>query len=90
MNINNMTIHMPHQLFINGEFVDAEGGKTYKTINPTTGQVEWNDSLALIKTPSVCCWDTKAVDDFLYTELLFENDSQNPVDLKLITQVRCD
>lgn len=34
-----MTIRIPHQLFINGEFVDAEGGKTYKTINPTDGQV---------------------------------------------------
>lgn len=38
-NINNMTIKMPHQLFLNGEFVDAEGGKTYKTINPTDGTV---------------------------------------------------
>lgn len=38
-NINNMTIKMPHQLFINGEFVDAEGGKTYKTINPNDGTV---------------------------------------------------
>ncbi len=38
-NINNMTIKMPHQLFINGEFVDAEAGKTYKTINPTDGTV---------------------------------------------------
>lgn len=38
-NINNMTIKMPHQLFINGEFVDAEAGKTYKTINPTDGMV---------------------------------------------------
>uniref|UniRef100_A0AAQ6IRT1 10-formyltetrahydrofolate dehydrogenase n=1 Tax=Anabas testudineus TaxID=64144 RepID=A0AAQ6IRT1_ANATE len=37
--INNMTIKIPHQLFINGEFVDAEGGKTYKTINPTDGTV---------------------------------------------------
>lgn len=37
--INNMTIKMPHQLFINGEFVNAEGGKTYKTINPTDGMV---------------------------------------------------
>lgn len=34
-----MTIKMPHQLFINGEFVDAEAGKTYKTINPTDGTV---------------------------------------------------
>lgn len=38
-NINNMTVKMPHQLFINGEFVDAEGGKTYKTINPCDGMV---------------------------------------------------
>lgn len=38
-NINNMTVKMPHQLFIDGEFVDAEGGKTYKTINPTDGLV---------------------------------------------------
>lgn len=38
-NINNMTIRMPHQLFIDGEFVDADGGKTYKTINPTDGTV---------------------------------------------------
>uniref|UniRef100_A0A8C9ZAE3 10-formyltetrahydrofolate dehydrogenase n=1 Tax=Sander lucioperca TaxID=283035 RepID=A0A8C9ZAE3_SANLU len=38
-NINNMSVKMPHQLFINGEFVDAEGGKTYKTINPTDGTV---------------------------------------------------
>uniref|UniRef100_A0A672NDF2 10-formyltetrahydrofolate dehydrogenase n=1 Tax=Sinocyclocheilus grahami TaxID=75366 RepID=A0A672NDF2_SINGR len=37
--LNNMTIRIPHQLFINGEFVDAEEGKTYKTINPTDGQV---------------------------------------------------
>lgn len=37
--INNMTIKMPHQLFIDGEFVDAEGGKTYKTINPNDGMV---------------------------------------------------
>lgn len=41
-NTNNMTIKMPHQLFINGEFVDAEGRKTYKTINPTDGTVRAN------------------------------------------------
>uniref|UniRef100_A0A4W4E837 10-formyltetrahydrofolate dehydrogenase n=1 Tax=Electrophorus electricus TaxID=8005 RepID=A0A4W4E837_ELEEL len=40
MNINNMTVQMPHQLFIDGEFVDAEGAKTYKSINPTNGQVQ--------------------------------------------------
>uniref|UniRef100_A0A8B9LT93 10-formyltetrahydrofolate dehydrogenase n=1 Tax=Astyanax mexicanus TaxID=7994 RepID=A0A8B9LT93_ASTMX len=48
MNVNNMTIRMPHQLFINGEFVDAEGGKNYKTINPTTGQAICEVSLAQI------------------------------------------
>lgn len=30
---------MPHQLFIGGAFVDAEGDKTYETINPTDGSV---------------------------------------------------
>ncbi|XP_066520756.1 cytosolic 10-formyltetrahydrofolate dehydrogenase [Hoplias malabaricus] len=48
MNVNNMTIQMPHQLFINGEFVDAEEGKTYKTINPTNGQPICDVSLAQI------------------------------------------
>uniref|UniRef100_A0A8C6ML33 Aldehyde dehydrogenase 1 family member L1 n=1 Tax=Nothobranchius furzeri TaxID=105023 RepID=A0A8C6ML33_NOTFU len=44
--INKMTVMMPHQLFIKGEFVDAEGGKTYKTINPTDGTVICDVSLA--------------------------------------------
>ena len=30
-----MTINMPYQLFINGEFVDSESGRTFETINPT-------------------------------------------------------
>ncbi|XP_036386610.1 cytosolic 10-formyltetrahydrofolate dehydrogenase [Megalops cyprinoides] len=47
-NVNNMTIRMPHQLFINGEFVDAEGGKTYKTINPSDGQPICEVSLAQV------------------------------------------
>lgn len=46
-NINNMTIKMPHQLFVNGEFIDAEGGKTYKTINPTDGTVRRINILVL-------------------------------------------
>ncbi|KAJ3602180.1 hypothetical protein NHX12_029939 [Muraenolepis orangiensis] len=46
--VNNMTIRMPHQLFINGEFVDAEGGKTYKTINPTDGTAICEVSLAQV------------------------------------------
>uniref|UniRef100_A0A8C4ZGG9 10-formyltetrahydrofolate dehydrogenase n=1 Tax=Gadus morhua TaxID=8049 RepID=A0A8C4ZGG9_GADMO len=46
--VNNMTVRMPHQLFINGEFVDAEGGKTYKTINPTDGTAICEVSLAQV------------------------------------------
>ncbi|KAJ1163571.1 hypothetical protein NDU88_004029 [Pleurodeles waltl] len=38
-NINSMTVNMPHQCFINGQFMDAEDGKMYKTINPTDGSV---------------------------------------------------
>ncbi|MGH0129465.1 UNVERIFIED_CONTAM: hypothetical protein FKN15_075543 [Acipenser sinensis] len=38
-NINNMTVKMPHQCFINGRFEDAENGKTYDTVNPTDGSV---------------------------------------------------
>ncbi|XP_040214929.1 cytosolic 10-formyltetrahydrofolate dehydrogenase [Rana temporaria] len=43
---NNMKIRMPHQLFVNGQFVDAEGGKTYDTINPTDGSAICKVSLA--------------------------------------------
>ncbi|XP_028389129.1 mitochondrial 10-formyltetrahydrofolate dehydrogenase [Phyllostomus discolor] len=35
--INEMTVKMPYQCFINGQFTDAEDGKTYDTINPTDG-----------------------------------------------------
>ncbi|XP_034434346.1 mitochondrial 10-formyltetrahydrofolate dehydrogenase [Hippoglossus hippoglossus] len=37
--VNNMTVKMPHQCFINGKFEDAENGKSYNTINPTDGSV---------------------------------------------------
>ncbi|KAK1158510.1 cytosolic 10-formyltetrahydrofolate dehydrogenase-like [Acipenser oxyrinchus oxyrinchus] len=47
-NVNNMTVRMPHQLFINGQFVDAEGGKTYQTINPNDGTAICNVSLAQV------------------------------------------
>ncbi|XP_057702930.1 cytosolic 10-formyltetrahydrofolate dehydrogenase [Corythoichthys intestinalis] len=47
-NINGMNVQMPHQLFINGEFVDAEGGQTYKTINPNDGTAICDVSLAQI------------------------------------------
>ncbi|XP_069902541.1 mitochondrial 10-formyltetrahydrofolate dehydrogenase isoform X2 [Globicephala melas] len=35
--VNEMTVKMPHQCFINGQFTDADDGKTYDTINPTDG-----------------------------------------------------
>lgn len=34
-----MTVKMPYQCFINGQFIDAEDGKTYDSINPTDGSV---------------------------------------------------
>jgi len=32
---------MPIQLFINGEFVEAQSGKTFETINPTDESVSF-------------------------------------------------
>ncbi|XP_002736701.1 cytosolic 10-formyltetrahydrofolate dehydrogenase-like [Saccoglossus kowalevskii] len=34
MDVNNMNLKFPHQLFINNKFVDAHDGKTFDTINP--------------------------------------------------------
>lgn len=34
MNVNNMDIKFPRQLFIDGQFVDAEGGRTIDSVNP--------------------------------------------------------
>ncbi|XP_031571747.1 cytosolic 10-formyltetrahydrofolate dehydrogenase-like isoform X1 [Actinia tenebrosa] len=39
LEVNDMTIHMPYQLFIDGEFVDAHHGKMFESINPTDGSV---------------------------------------------------
>lgn len=39
MNVNGMEIQFPHQLFINGEFVDASNKATYNTINPSDESV---------------------------------------------------
>eukprot|EP00040_Diaphanoeca_grandis_P000803 m.16504 g.16504 ORF g.16504 m.16504 type:complete len:921 (-) comp11077_c0_seq1:330-3092(-) len=33
---NGVEVKIPHQLFINGNFVDAKSGKTYETIDPAT------------------------------------------------------
>ncbi|XP_071816025.1 mitochondrial 10-formyltetrahydrofolate dehydrogenase-like isoform X1 [Apostichopus japonicus] len=39
MEVNNMTIRFPHQLFINNQFVDAKDNVTFETINPTDESV---------------------------------------------------
>ncbi|TRY69878.1 hypothetical protein DNTS_015342, partial [Danionella cerebrum] len=46
--INNMTVKMPYQCFINGKFEDAEDGKTYKTVSPTDGSVICNVAYASV------------------------------------------
>ena len=38
LHANDMDISFPHQLFINGEFVNAKSGHTSEIINPTTEQ----------------------------------------------------
>lgn len=50
--MNKLTLRMPHQLFIGGTFVDAEGAKTYETINPTDGSV--STGLGPSFSPSHC------------------------------------
>lgn len=39
MHVNNMDLEFPHQLFINGQFVDATSGKVLKSINPATEEL---------------------------------------------------
>ena len=39
MHVNNMDISFAHQLFINGEFVNATSGKVLKSINPATEEL---------------------------------------------------
>lgn len=36
---NSRVIKVPHQMLINGRFVDSLEGKTYETVNPTTEEV---------------------------------------------------
>jgi formyltetrahydrofolate dehydrogenase len=37
--VNNMDVSFPNQLFINGEFVDAESGTVLDSVNPTDESV---------------------------------------------------
>lgn len=49
MDVNNMTVCMPNQLFINGEFVDSSSGRTFDCINPADGSVITQVALASIE-----------------------------------------
>ena len=44
-----MTVKMPNQLFINGEFVEAQTGKTFDTINPADETVSTIRALTALK-----------------------------------------
>ena len=44
-----MTVKMPNQLFINGEFVEAQTGKTFDTINPADETVSTIGALTALK-----------------------------------------
>uniref|UniRef100_A0A674EIH6 10-formyltetrahydrofolate dehydrogenase n=1 Tax=Salmo trutta TaxID=8032 RepID=A0A674EIH6_SALTR len=48
--VNNMTVKMPWQCFINGKFEDAENGKTANTVNPADGSVSYFDIHSHIHT----------------------------------------
>ena len=48
-----LTLQMPYQLFIGGECVDAEGSKTYDTVNPTDGSVSAGRNLSSPAPPAV-------------------------------------
>lgn len=39
LDVNKMRVKVPCQLFIDGQFVDAENGKTIPTVNPATEEV---------------------------------------------------
>ena len=58
---NNMEIKCPHQCFINNEFVDSTGGKTFSTINPNDESVicqvassQKEDVLKAVQAAKVC------------------------------------
>lgn len=54
-----MIVKMPYQCFINGEFTDADDGKTYDTINPTDGSV----------SSYLVCAGTTGREFLIYTQL---------------------
>uniref|UniRef100_A0AAR5Q7J5 10-formyltetrahydrofolate dehydrogenase n=1 Tax=Dendroctonus ponderosae TaxID=77166 RepID=A0AAR5Q7J5_DENPD len=48
LNVNKRKIKFPCQLFVNGEFVDAEQGRTLPTINPATEELICNVQCASV------------------------------------------
>ena len=53
LNVNNMEIRFPHQMFINGKFVDAQGGRTTDIINPNDESVICQVSAPLLSPKSM-------------------------------------
>ena len=50
---NGMSIQCPHQLLINGEFVNSSWGRTYNTINPTNETVSYYCTILLLLMSTV-------------------------------------
>jgi formyltetrahydrofolate dehydrogenase len=49
LQVNNMDVSFPHQLFINGEFVDSESGAVLESVNPSDESVICQVKLSSMK-----------------------------------------
>ena len=59
LEVNNMTVKMPYQLFIDGEMVNAKSGRTFETINPTDETVSptsFYSSFKIVHPLDVATW----------------------------------
>lgn len=75
MHVNGMDISFPHQLFINGEFVDSVSNRKYPTINPFD--------------ESVICQVGKASKEDVNKAVMAAKVSQNRTFLKFIFIIKC-
>uniref|UniRef100_A0A8C0ZB85 10-formyltetrahydrofolate dehydrogenase n=1 Tax=Cyanistes caeruleus TaxID=156563 RepID=A0A8C0ZB85_CYACU len=62
-NMNNMTVNMPYQCFINGKFINSDDGKTYDTINPADGSVTSVSSASLADVDKAVAAAKEAFED---------------------------
>lgn len=49
LHVNNIDVSFPHQLFINGEFVDSESGAVLESVNPSDESVICQVKLSFMK-----------------------------------------